>query len=271
MEDELHVRMWSSANKITTMLQLPWLQVHDPFPPVDQAWGPGSPAPGLLAAGGALDVATLRQAYARGIFPWFSTGQPHLWWSPDPRMVLVPGEFRLRRSMTKTLRRFMGQPDCHVRMDHDFDTVIHHCSSTPRPGQNGTWIVPEMVQAYRQLHRAGVAHSVETWVDGQLVGGLYLVCLGAAVFGESMFSHRTDASKIALCALVAWCLTHGITQIDCQQNTAHLASMGAREVPRVAFMRTVAAALERPTPPWRFDPVYWNALLPSGNQGNSSL
>jgi leucyl/phenylalanyl-tRNA--protein transferase len=242
-------------------LPLSWLEPGDDFPPVDQAWGPGSEAPGLLAAGGSLDVDSLCRAYANGIFPWFSAGQPILWWSTDPRMVLDVAQFRLHRSLRKTLQKFIITPGCEIRIDSTFEQVISACAGSPRPGQDGTWIVPAMVQAYVAMHRAGLAHSVETWVDGQLVGGLYCIALGRAVYGESMFARSTDASKIALAALVAFCRHQGITRIDCQQNTSHLASLGAREIPRVDFLRHVAAARQEPPPAWRFEPLYWRELM----------
>ncbi len=240
---------------------IPWLLDGEDFPSVDQAWGPGAPAPGLLAAGGNLDMRTLERAYSRGIFPWFSAGQPVLWWSPDPRMVLRTGDFRLHRSLRKVVQRFAATPGCEVRMNHAFTEVIQHCAATPRLGQNGTWIVPEMIAAYEAMHAMGRAHSVETWVDGQLVGGLYCVSLGAMVFGESMFAHRTDASKIALSALVAFCRAHGMECIDCQQNTAHLAFMGAAEISRAQFLECVARQVAKPAPPWEFSPLYWPELF----------
>lgn len=242
---------------------LPWLEPDDPLPDPASAWNRDSPAPGLLAAGGALDVAFLRNAYAKGIFPWFSEGQPILWWSPDPRMVLPVAKFRLHRSLRRTLQHFRASPQCEVRIDHDFGAVIRACAGTPRAGQPGTWIVPQMVQAYMAFHRAGHAHSVETWVDGQLVGGLYCIAVGGAVFGESMFAHATDASKIALAALVCLCRRYGVTMIDCQQNTRHLASLGAHEIPRAEFLCHSTLAQQSAGPAWRFDPVYWDELLPS--------
>lgn len=239
-----------------------WLAPGEPLPPPDVAWGPDSPAPGLLAAGGDLSPERLRQAYGQGCFPWFSHGQPILWWAPDPRMVLQTGQFRLHRSLRKTLQRFRQQPGCEIRVDSAFAQVIRACAHTPRDGQDGTWIVPPMINAYEALHAQGHAHSVETWVDGQLTGGLYLVSLGQAVFGESMFAWRTDASKIALAALVAFCRHHGMDWIDCQQNTGHLHSLGAREIGRTAFLAQVQRAIAQPAPVWRFDSVYWNSLLP---------
>ncbi len=239
---------------------LPWLEPGEDFPPAALAWGAGSEAPGLLAAGGSLDVDTLRRAYAHGIFPWFSQGQPILWWSTDPRMVLETAQFRLHRSLRKTLRRFELSPNYEVRFDTAFEQVISACAGSPREGQDGTWIVPQMVQAYCALHRAGYAHSVETWVNGQLVGGLYCVALGKAVYGESMFARATDASKIALAALVAFCRHHGVAMIDCQQNTRHLASLGAHEIPRVDFLRHITRAQHEAAPRWHFDPLYWREL-----------
>lgn len=240
---------------------LPWLEPGEDFPPVEQAWGSGSDAPGLLAAGGSLDVDTLCRAYAHGIFPWFSPGQPILWWSTDPRMVLKVSDFRLHRSLRKTLQKFVRTPGCEIRFDTAFEDVIRACAGSPRPGQDGTWIVPAMVQAYITLHRAGHAHSVETWVDGQLVGGLYCVSLGRAVYGESMFARASDASKIALAALVAFCRSHEISLIDCQQNTPHLATLGAHEISRADFLRHIDAARQLPPPRWQFQPLYWQQLL----------
>jgi leucyl/phenylalanyl-tRNA--protein transferase len=221
-----------------------------------------SDAPGLLAAGGTLGVTTLVQAYRQGIFPWFSQGQPNLWWSPDPRMVLLPSEFRLHRSLRKTLQQFRSRAHCEMRFDTAFAEVIHACASTRQGTTGGTWILPQMQRAYLALHRAGYAHSVETWVDGRLVGGLYCVSIGRSVFGESMFSLQTDASKIALAALAAFCRVQGIGLIDCQQNTRHLASLGAQEMPRARFLALSAAGLDSEPPHWEFQPLYWQAILP---------
>ena len=240
---------------------LPWLMPGDPFPDVALAWGDASDAPGLLAAGGVLSVETLQRAYRHGIFPWFSPGQPNLWWSPDPRMVLQSEHFQLHRSLRKTLQRFARTPHCEVRMDSAFAQVITACAQSPRGGNHGTWIVPAMVDAYTQLHARGIAHSVETWVNGELVGGLYCVAIGRAVFGESMFARRPDTSKIALAALVAFCRKHAITIIDCQQNTAHLASLGASEMPRTRFVAHVDQAAELPAPNWHFSPLYWDLIF----------
>jgi len=242
-------------------MKLPWLDPGDPFPRASEAWDESQPAPGLLAAGGSLDVATLKRAYGGGIFPWFSDGQPILWWSTDPRMVLFADDFRLHRSLRKSLQKFIADPRCEIRIDTSFAEVIRACATSPREGQSGTWIVPEMVQAYEAFHSAGHAHSVETWIDGRLAGGLYCVGIGKAVFGESMFTRVPDASKIALAALVALCRAHGIECIDCQQNTSHLASLGAREIPREEFVAAVARRVKERAPAWKFEPVYWNDIL----------
>ncbi|MDD2547354.1 MAG: leucyl/phenylalanyl-tRNA--protein transferase [Burkholderiaceae bacterium] len=242
---------------------LPWLEPDTPFPPPSTAWGENDPIPGLLAAGGLLDVPHLKAAYAQGTFPWFSTGQPVLWWAPHPRMVLPASEFKLRRSLRKTVEKFRADPQCEIRVNHAFGDVIRACANAPREGQKGTWIVPNMIHAYEQLHAAGHAHSIETWIQGQLAGGLYLVALGQAVFGESMFARANDASKIALAALVCLCRHHGVDWIDCQQNTPHLASLGAREVPRAAFLEHIQHAQSAPALPWKFEPLYWNELLSS--------
>ena len=248
-------------------VSLPWLEPGDDFPEPSRAWGPSDPAPGLLAGGGALDVATLVRAYCAGVFPWFSKGQPILWWSPDPRMVLNVDNFTVHRSLRKTLKRCAADSRCDVRMDTAFDKVIRACAD-PAARQTGTWIVPEMISAYQQLHRAGLAHSVETWINGELVGGLYCVAIGQAVFGESMFSRIPDASKIALAGLVAFCRHYGIRIVDCQQNTAHLDSLGAREIPRSEFLDRVRGASALPGPEWRFDSRYWVEIL--GSKGPSA-
>ncbi|RYF70995.1 MAG: leucyl/phenylalanyl-tRNA--protein transferase [Comamonadaceae bacterium] len=242
-------------------MQIPWLAPEDPLPAAAAAWGAQDPIPGLLAAGGELSVGRLLQAYGGGVFPWFSDGQPILWWSPDPRMVLEVDRFRLHRSLRRTVDRFRRTPGCAIRIDHDFEAVIRACAAAPRAGQSGTWIVPEMVEAYRALYAAGHAHSVETWVDGELVGGLYCVAIGRAVFGESMFARRPDASKLALSALVGFCRHHGMHMIDCQQNTAHLASLGAREMPRDEFIGHIARSRHLPASEWDFTPVYFEELL----------
>ena len=208
---------------------IPWLDGNAPFPPVESALRRPN---GLLCAGGDLSPERLLDAYHHGIFPWFSEGEPILWWSPDPRMVLFPQELKISRSLAKTLRR--GHYE--VRLDTAFPAVIRECS-LPRPGQDGTWITAEMQQAYDRLHELGYAHSVETWIDGQLAGGLYGMAIGRAFYGESMFSRVTDASKIALVHLARYLERRGFAVIDCQMNTAHLVSLGAREIRRRELVR----------------------------------
>ena len=240
---------------------LPWIADDAPMPPSASAMGPDSDAPGLLAIGPPATPQRLREAYQHGIFPWYSPGDPPLWWSPDPRMVLPVAEFRLSHSLRKTLRRFIRDPACEIRIDTAFGAVIAACAGAVREGQDGTWIAPEIIAAYSGLHQAGLAHSVETWVGGELVGGLYGVGLGTMFFGESMFARRTDASKIALAALIAFCRYHGIALIDCQQRTRHLASLGAREVPRADFEAHLTRTLGVPGPvSWTYDPGLWTML-----------
>jgi len=212
---------------------IPWLPAEPIFPPVETALKEPN---GLLAAGGDLAPQWLLCAYAQGIFPWYSGDEPILWWSPDPRMVLFPNELRISRSLMKTLR---SKP-YEVRLDSDFSAVIAACANAPRKGQAGTWIVAEMQDAYRRLHELGFAHSVETWIDGRLVGGLYGVAIGRAFYGESMFSQATDASKIALAHLVVMLQGLGFGIIDCQMETAHLARLGARPIARKDFVALLA-------------------------------
>jgi len=242
---------------------LPWLEPGQAFPPVEQTWGAGDPIPGLLAAGGALDCASLQRAYASGIFPWFSGEQPILWWSPDPRMVLRPADFRLHPSLRKALRRGLREGRIEIRIDSAFEHVLRACAGVPRAGQRGSsWIVPAMIDAYLDWHQAGAVHSIETWWDGELAGALYCVNLGRMVFGESMFTRRPNASKIALAALVACARAWQVPLIDCQQETAHLASLGAQTMARQNFLLDAKPALLAKPPDWRFDPLYWQTLLP---------
>ena len=241
-----------------------WLNEHDPFPDTSQALGPDTDAPGLLAAGGGLSVQRLRQAYRHGIFPWFGPGQPVMWWSTAPRMVLPVDDFKLSRSLRKTIDRFRRTPGCEIRIDHRFEQVIRHCADVPREGQDGTWIVDPIQQAYADWHELGQVHSFETWMDGELVGGLYGINLGRMFYGESMFAHRTDASKIALAALVCFCRAHGIEVIDCQQETGHLASMGARPWPRADFEAHLKRVVDLPAPMnWSYDESMWSHLTSS--------
>ena len=232
---------------------IPWLGVTHEFPPLDTALTEPN---GLLAAGGDLEPQRILAAYRRGIFPWYSAGEPVLWWSPDPRMVLLPDQLKVSRSLAKTLRT----AGYEVRLDTAFDEVIHACAVKPRDGQPGTWITAEMQDAYRALHRLGYAHSVETWMDGKLAGGLYGIALGQAFYGESMFSHARDTSKIALAHLCAHLKRRGFGIIDCQMETAHLASLGARPIPR----RNFAARLDRLCP-LGDPPARWPAAAIDGH------
>ncbi len=204
---------------------------------------------GLLAVGGDLSAERLVAAYAAGIFPWYSESTPILWWSPDPRLVLFPGEIHVSRR----LRRTMRSGRYAVRADTAFERVIRRCSEKERPGQDGTWITPDMMEAYARLHRRGLAHSVEAWEEGDLAGGLYGVSLGATFFGESMFADRPDASKVAFATLVEWLGRRGFDLLDCQVPTAHLKGFGAREIPRREFLGRLARALERPTLTGKWD------------------
>jgi leucyl/phenylalanyl-tRNA---protein transferase len=208
------------------------------FPPPDYA----DPS-GLLAVGGDLSSERLLEAYRVGIFPWYSDDQPILWWSPDPRFMLELDEFKISRSLQKTLRRKIFQ----VTFDRVFEEVIAACSVVPREGQRGTWITQEMRDAYLELHGLGYAHSVESWFGGKLVGGLYGVSLGKAFFGESMFHHKTDASKVALATLVEKLKSWGFHFVDSQMTTEHMMSLGAKEVPRRIFLKRLQSALRHST------------------------
>ena len=255
----------SKSQSQPLLTPLPQLGAGEAFPDVNIQHELSDEMPGLVAVGGALDVSTLKRAYSQSIFPWFSLGQPILWWSTDPRLVLRVADFKVQPSFKKTLKKFAsgfnGALNCEVRFDTAFEQVVKECATSKRVGQGGTWIVPQMVEAYIALHKAGFAHSVETWVNGELVGGLYCVNIGSAVYGESMFSHATDASKIALAALVCFCRANGVELIDCQQNTSHLASLGAREMPRSEFVAHVQTRVNLLMPLWQFTPQLWQQIL----------
>ena len=222
-----------------------WLRGDAPFPPIERALDEPN---GLLAAGGDLSPERLLTAYRQGIFPWYSEGQPVLWWAPDPRMVLFVDELKVSRS----LRRAVDKPRFEIRVDTVFDSVIEACAA-PRSEHGGTWITPAMVAAYIQLHRLGYAHSVEAWAGDTLVGGLYGVAIGRMFFGESMFARATDASKVALVHLVAMLKQRDMPLIDCQQDTAHLARLGARPISRKSFAGEVERLVHSAIPAgvWR--------------------
>ena len=226
---------------------IPWLETHSPFPDVSEALT--MDAPGLLAAGADLSPERLLSAYQRGIFPWFSEGQPILWWSTDPRMVLMTSQFRASDSLRKSLRRV--ERSMHdggrwqVRFDSAFEDVMRACAA-PRKDGPGTWISEDIINGYGGLHALGHAHSSELWLDGELVGGAYGVCIGRMFYGESMFARVTDGSKIALAYLVDFLRAQGVAMIDCQQETAHLASLGAAPISRAAFLAHLRDAIGQP-------------------------
>ncbi|MCZ8131400.1 MAG: leucyl/phenylalanyl-tRNA--protein transferase [Steroidobacteraceae bacterium] len=225
-------------------MRIPWLGEDDgpqSLPPAGSALAEPN---GLVAAGGALTPDWLIHAYRHGIFPWYTRGQPILWWSPDPRCVLWPGSFRRTRSLEKSIRN----RGYETRVNVDFAAVLDGCAA-PRDGEPGTWITPEMRRSYLELHGLGWAHSVETWAEGRLVGGLYGVQVGGLFFGESMFTRERDASKVAFAALVDRCEAAGIELIDCQLHTGHLASLGAVTIPRAEFLSHVARLAAAAWPP----------------------
>jgi len=226
---------------------IPWLEPHSPFPDVADALT--IDAPGLLAAGADLSPQRLLAAYQRGIFPWFSEGQPILWWSTDPRMVLKTADFKVSDSLAKALRRVARSMDTggrwEMRFDSAFEDVMRACAA-PRKDGPGTWISEDIISGYSGLHALGYAHSSELWLDGELVGGAYGVCIGRMFYGESMFARVTDGSKIALAYLVDFLRRAGVTMIDCQQETAHLASLGAAPMPRAAFLAHLRQAIQEP-------------------------
>lgn len=235
------------ADTQTAVALIPWLDPSDPFPPVEQTL---TAPDGLLAAGGDLSVDRLLDAYARGIFPWFNEGEPILWWSPDPRMVLPVAGMHVSRSLARLARRNPWR----VTADTAFAQVVDACAA-PRARQAGTWLLAEMREAYTALHAQGTAHSVEVWDGDALAGGLYGVALGRMFFGESMFSGRSGASKIALLRLTARLARWGFELIDCQLSTPHLASLGAYEMPRAEFLRHVQRLVALPPvpAPWVLD------------------
>jgi len=208
------------------------------FPPPDHA-----EPDGLLAVGGDLSAERLLLAYRLGIFPWYSDGQPVLWWSPDPRIILEPGEFHISRRLGHTIKKGIFK----VTFDRAFAKVIQACAASPRKGQHGTWITTEMMEAYICLHQMGFAHSAESWLDGELVGGIYGISLGRCFFGESMFFSQTNASKVALATLVQQLITWDFHMIDAQVTSEHLIRLGAKEIPRHIFLKRLQAALRHPT------------------------
>lgn len=244
------------------MARLIWIDEQTPLPSPDHA-----SADGLLAAGGSLTLARLTEAYGKGIFPWFNEGEPVLWWSPDPRMVLACENFKVSHSLAKKLRQIAGNertPSARIRITTDtaFARVIAACAA-PRTTQPGTWISPAMQSAYLAWHYAGTAHSIETWIDGQLAGGAYGINLGGFFFGESMFSRASDASKLALAYLVKFLQTRGIRHIDCQQQTSHLASLGAMPMSRQNFLTLLDSVVHNAAAPWSPGEILQSGALAS--------
>jgi leucyl/phenylalanyl-tRNA---protein transferase len=216
------------------LIRIPYIRSELSFPPVDSATPEG-----LLAYGGDLSVERLLLAYKSGIFPWYNAGEPILWWAPDPRFVLFLDEFKLRKSLKKRMKHF------EVRYDTSFVQVMQACGSISREGQEGSWIIPELIEAYSHLYDMGYAHSIEAWQEGELVGGLYGIVIGKMFFGESMFAKVRDASKVAFATLIERLKDEGFEMIDCQIPSAHLQSLGAREISRDAFMHHLQKQLHR--------------------------
>jgi leucyl/phenylalanyl-tRNA--protein transferase len=230
-------------------MRLPWLDLDTPFPAPETALTEREGAAGLLAAGADLSPERLLEAYRNGIFPWFSEGQPVLWWSTDPRMVLQTRDFHVSHSLSKSLRKIdrsmAERGPWTIRFDSAFATVMQECARL-RDGSGGTWISPEIIEGYCGLHQRGHAHSAELWHDDRLVGAAYGVCIGRMFYGESMFARVPDASKIALAYLVHFLRSEGVELIDCQQETSHLARLGARPMPRKNFLAQMKAAITQP-------------------------
>lgn len=233
-----------------TAPQLPWIREHEPLPSPSEAWDENTPWPGLLCASEDLSAKRLIEAYGQGIFPWFSRNEPILWWSTNPRLVLEVDSYQCHHSLRKRMRKLLRENRLELRFDSAFTQVMQQCANISRAGQKGTWITPDIVQAYTDLHHMGHAHSVEAWIDGELAGGLYLVNLGRMLFGESMFAHQTDASKMALTALVVFARLNRLKHIDCQQSTSHLKSLGAIEWTREQFLQTVEQSVVLTSPSW---------------------
>lgn len=236
-------------NPAQPTLRLPaLLGPETPFPPLELALEDPT---GLLAIGADLSVQRLRDAYSKGIFPWYLPGEPILWWSPDPRMVLFTDRFAPPRSLRKKLRQVERDPSIEIRVDTAFGQVMRACAAPRDDKRPATWITAPMLRAYQAWHRYGEVHSIETWINGSLAGGLYGVSLGRVFFGESMFTLVPDASKIALAYLVEFLRRHGVEMIDCQQNTRHLSSLGGNTISRNEFRHLLVESVGMPTPPWR--------------------
>lgn len=236
---------------------IPWLEDKTPFPPLNTALTEEDGAAGLLAAGADLSPERLLDAYRKGIFPWFSDGQPVLWWSTDPRMVLKIDDFKISKSLEKTIRKLQKDSRVAIKFDSAFELVMQYCAAprTDHEGnESGTWITAPIIDAYTELHRRGYAHSAEMWIDDELVGGAYGVCIGRMFYGESMFARVTDASKVVLTYLVNFLKSHQVPMIDCQQQTSHLASLGAKPILRGAFVKQIGELVDQP-PIMEWNPI----------------
>ncbi|CAM3592033.1 leucyl/phenylalanyl-tRNA--protein transferase [Polynucleobacter brandtiae] len=237
------------------MSNVTWLGAQDHFPNPLICQDPDPSVPGLIAVSERIYPGQLAKAYQLGIFPWYSDNQPVLWWSPNPRMVLKPKNFKCHQSLKKAIKQFIQDQNKSIVIDDNFGAVLRSCAMTKRKDQDGTWITHEIMDSYTQLYEQGYAHSISVVEHGSLIGGLYCVSFGGMVFGESMFSHHSDASKIALAALCAWCNQHQVELIDCQQETAHLRSLGAAPIAREQFLVYLQKALKQSNIdiPWNFN------------------
>jgi len=237
------------------MTAIPWIEPHSPFFPSPRTFVQDNLElpEDLIALSDCMDEQLLLAAYRHGIFPWYSEGQPVMWWCTSPRMVLDTRHINISDSLRKKLKQVLKQPEWEIKVDTAFQEVITACAQLQRKDQDGTWITEEIIAHYAELHQRGIAHSVETWFEGKLVGGLYGINLGTMFYGESMFRYITDASKIALAALCAWCVEVDIHLIDCQQQTSHLQSMGAHPIPKDSFLDWIEGHIDQPSPLWKWD------------------
>jgi leucyl/phenylalanyl-tRNA--protein transferase len=241
-------------------MSVPWISSEDAFPSPASSLDSDPEVPGLIAISEEISSEQLLRAYRAGIFPWYSDGQPILWWSPNPRMVLRPKQFKVSHNLKKDIKNILMDADWEIKVDHNFHETILSCATQLRDGQNGTWITHAIMHAYGAIHDQGYAHSVEIFHQGQRVGGLYCVNIGQMVFGESMFSKKPNASKIALAGLCAWCIEQNIEMIDCQQETEHLTSLGGAPIPRKLFLKHLEEKCPANNPNWGFNKSvlsYW--------------
>ncbi len=237
------------------MTAIPWIEPHRPLFPSPRTFVQDDPElpDDLLALSDSMDEHLLLTAYRQGIFPWYSEGQPVMWWCTSPRMVLDTRQINISDSLRKKLKQVLKNPSWEIKIDTAFRDVITACAKSQRKDQDGTWITDEIIEHYAQLNQRGIAHSVETWFEDKLVGGLYGINLGTMFYGESMFRHVTDASKIALAALCAWGVEVGIDLIDCQQQTSHLKMMGAHPISKDSFLDWIESHIDQPSPTWQWD------------------